>query len=224
MLTSQSELSKSVAARLAEVNERIAHYRTDPTGLTIVAVTKGHGPEAVLAAQDCGLFDIGENYADELVAKCEALGRPAGLRWHFQGRLQTNKINKLREVVDVWQSLDSADRLVALAKRQPGAQVFIQIDSTGGQTGRSGAAIDSAKDLVLQGIDLGLDVRGLMTVAPLAEHGCGSAFQSFTAVAELSRRLGLAEVSMGMSDDFEDAIKAGSTMIRLGSVLFGIRR
>ena len=224
----QAEFCALVAKRLHDVRERVTNSGGDLSKITIVAVTKGHGSEVVVAAKRCGLVDIGENYADELVAKAQSVqlieGGGFGLRWHFQGRLQTNKINRLRDYANVWQSLDSVERLEALAKRQPGAKVFIQVDSTGGTTGRSGAPIGSVANLVLHGIDRGLDVRGLMTVAPLPEHQCGSPTQAFNAVSELAARLRLPEVSMGMSDDFEDAIRAGSTMIRLGSVLFGPRQ
>jgi PLP dependent protein len=212
-----------VASRLDVLRHRVSACGGDATTVTIIAVTKGHPLEAVQAALEAGLNDIGENYADELVAKHQQVASTSSVRWHFQGRLQTNKINRLKDCVDVWQTLDSADRLEALAKRAPGAKVLIQVDSTRGRADRSGALIEHVPDLVAIALSLGLSVLGLMTVAPLPEHDVGSAREAFEALAECGRRLNLQHLSMGMSDDLDDAVRAGATMIRVGSALFGAR-
>ncbi len=189
--------------------------------IRIVAVTKGFGAEAPLAALRAGLADLGENYADEMVRKAVAVAdaSPAsGARWHFQGALQTNKINRLAPHVHLWQTVDSVARAAALGARVPGARALVQLDLSGAP-GRSGCAPADAPAVVAAARDAGLTVLGLMCVAPLdAEPAV-----AFTQLARLADALGLPERSMGMSDDFEDAVRAGATMLRLGSVLFGRR-
>jgi PLP dependent protein len=210
--------------RHKQICERIAMGGRDPDTVRIIAVTKGHGTAAIDAALRLGLTDIGENYADELVEKSVGLGaRTHEVCWHFQGRLQTNKINRLRGIVNMWQTLDSAQRCEALASRVPGATILIQVDSSCGRADRTGVLIEAVPDLVHHATGLGLHVAGLMTIAPLPEHNVGSAREAFERLAQCARDLDLVECSMGMSDDFEDAIKAGSTMIRIGSGLFGTR-
>jgi pyridoxal phosphate enzyme (YggS family) len=185
-------------------------------------VTKGFGVDAARAALAVGLADLGENYADELVAKAEAIAAEpvgaAGVRWHFHGTLQTNKINRLAPHVHLWQTVDSPSRAAALASRVPGARVLVQVDFSG-RPGRAGCDPAATDALVRQARDTGLDVRGLMCVAPLGEPP----ERAFAALRRLADGLDLAERSMGMSGDFEEAVRAGATMIRLGSVLFGAR-
>ncbi len=219
-----SQLYADVASRLDALRQRIAACTADVAAITIIAVTKGHPVDAVQAAIEAGLTDIGENYADELVAKHQLVSQMnLSARWHFQGRLQTNKINRLKDCVNVWQTLDSAEHLGALAKRVPGANVFIQVDSSRGRADRSGALIETVPELVSVAQSFGLNVMGLMTVAPLPEHEVGSARQAFDALAECGHQLNLRHLSMGMTDDLEDAVRAGATMIRVGSALFGAR-
>jgi hypothetical protein len=206
-----------VIANLAAVRRRIAAAGRDPASVRIVAVTKGFPVAAANAAIAAGLVDLGENYADELVAKARELG-DAAVRWHFQGALQTNKINRLAPHVACWQSLDSEHRLRALAARVPGASVLVQVDLSG-SAGRGGCRVADVARLVAAGTALGLRVDGLMCVAPLGTDPAAA----FAEVAGLADDLGLRERSMGMSDDFEAAVRCGATMIRLGSVLFGPR-
>jgi PLP dependent protein len=211
-----------IASSLEQIRSRI-RQAGGASGVRIVAVTKGQPLATIVAAAAAGLLDFGENYADELVAKASQIPPGNDLRWHFQGRLQSNKINRLRPFVSVWQTVDSADRITALSQRVPGAQVMIQLDSTQGRADRSGAFLGDVPLLVSLARSAGLLVTGLMTVAPLEEHGVGTPFEAFQALSQLADELDLVERSMGMSDDFEDAIRAGSTMIRIGSALFGSR-
>jgi len=182
----------------------------------VLAVTKGFGPDAVAAARAAGLTDLGENYAAELVGKAPG---PAGTRWHYLGAIQRNKVRLLAPLVDVWQSvarMSEGERIAAFA---PGAEVMVQVDCTG-RADRNGCAPDQVAELV-EGLSvLKLKVIGLMTVAPTDPDAARAAFEW---VAQAADDLGLAERSMGMSDDLEAAVAAGSTMLRIGRGLFGER-
>jgi pyridoxal phosphate enzyme (YggS family) len=204
-----------------------------PSAVTLVAVTKGFGPEAVLAAVANGLTDLGENYADELVSKAAAVaaqdpGAAAAIRWHFQGNLQTNKINRLAPLVHLWQTVPSANRAASLAQRVPGASVLVQVNLVGAQN-RPGCAPADVPAVVAACRELGLRTLGLMGVGPapglvdLPREGDRDSATAFALLRQLADAEALPVRSMGMSDDFEVAIGAGSTMIRVGSFLFGRR-
>jgi PLP dependent protein len=185
----------------------------------VVAVTKGFGPEAVRAARQAGLADLGENYAAELVGKAAADGEDGGVVWHFLGAVQRNKVAQLAPLVGVWQSVAREAEGARIARFAPGARVLVQVETTG-LPGRNGCFPAEVIELVPRLADLGLDVRGLMTVAARDPTASGEAFVS---LARLADRLGLEERSMGMSDDLEAAVAAGSTMVRIGRALFGAR-
>lgn len=208
-----------VAERLAAVTERIAGAQRSPGAVKVVAVTKGFGTEAVLAAVAAGIWDVGENYAQELLAK--AAGAPAGVRWHFLGELQRNKVARLGPHVALWQGLGRREEANALARHAPGASVLVEV-RLGAARGRPGADAGDVDALAGYASDAGLDVRGLMAVAPLGS-GPDEARQCFREVARLGRSLGLTELSMGMSSDYELAVSEGATMVRLGRALFGER-
>ncbi|HVE47055.1 MAG TPA: YggS family pyridoxal phosphate enzyme [Acidimicrobiales bacterium] len=206
---------EAVAERVADVRRRIAAAGGDPETLTLVAVTKGFGPEQVEAVRDAGVHDIGENYAHELLAKAGQSGD--GARWHFLGAIQRRKVRALAPFVHLWQSVD---RIVAgheVARHAPGAAVLVQVNVTG-KPGRPGCSWSDAPALV-DGLRLAdLDVRGLMAVGSTA----GSR-NEFRRLASLGTSLGLEEISMGMSGDLEVAVEEGSTMVRVGRALFGPR-
>jgi len=182
----------------------------------VVAVTKGFGPAAVEAARAVGLTDIGENYAAELEKKAPG---PDGTRWHFLGTIQRNKVRELAPLVAVWESVARLAEGERIARLAPGATVMVQVDCTGLAV-RNGCTVDETPSLVSSLVALDLTVCGLMTVAP---QDPASAADAFRAVARLADRLGLPERSMGMSDDLEAAVAAGSTMVRIGRGLFGER-
>jgi PLP dependent protein len=213
----------AVSQRLAAIRHRIEAAGGDPTVVRVVAVTKGFGPEAVIAARGAGLGDIGENYAQELVAKAAAVGPPptdgARLRWHFLGAVQRNKVRSLAPLVDCWQAVARAVEGEEIARRRTGAEVLVEVD-VAGTAGRNGCAPDQVPGLVQSLIGSGLEVRGLMTVAPVDPE---AARRGFRTVRELADRLGLPERSMGMSDDLDAAVAEGSTMVRVGRALFGDR-
>ncbi len=183
----------------------------------MVAVTKGFGPEAVRAALAAGLHDLGENYAQELVAKAGLAGVEA--RWHFLGAVQRRKIRLLAPIVDCWQGMAREVEGESLAEARPGASVLVQVD-TSGLPGRGGCRPEQAAALVRSLAELGLDVRGLMTVAPPDPEDARAGFR---VVRGLADQLGLPERSMGMSGDLELAVREGATMVRVGQALFGSR-
>jgi pyridoxal phosphate enzyme (YggS family) len=210
-----------VAARAAEVRARIESAGGDPARITVVAVTKAFGPDAVTAAIAAGLHDVGENYAQELAAKARDLEDATAVRWHFIGQLQRNKVRTIAPFVHLWQSVDRLSLGEEIARRAPGAAVLIQVNAEG-EPGKGGCSMALAPGVVDGCRDLGLDVRGLMAVGPTA-GGPEAARPAFEAVRALADRLGLAERSMGMTADLEVAVRAGSTMVRVGSALFGAR-
>lgn len=245
-----------VATRAEAVRARIRRAGGDPARVRLVAVTKGFDAPVARVAREAGLTDLGENYAQELLAKQAALagedaasdapegergqqaegegrdrrrvregqgeggGGAGGVRWHFIGRLQSNKVRKVAPYVHLWQSVDRLGLGEEIARRAPGAAVLVQVNSTGEAT-KGGCAPGELPGLVEALAGLGLDVRGLMTVGPLDEPE--AARPAFRELRRLADGLGLAERSMGMSDDLEVAVEEGSTMVRVGSALFGPR-
>ncbi len=207
-----------VAERLGVVRERIAAAGARPEDVRVVAVTKGQGPEAVAAAVAAGLVDVGENYAQELVAKHDAGGEHC--RWHFLGHVQRNKVRVLAPLVDLWQAVDRVAVGETIARRAPGAAVLVQVNVSG-ESQKHGCRAADAPALVEELVAVGLDVRGLMAVGPTGPPAdARPAFRRLVAMAE---GLGLRERSIGMSDDLEVAVSEGSTMVRVGRALFGPR-
>lgn len=220
-------LAAGIEERAVAVRARIDAVAT--RDVRIVAVTKGHPVEVALAARRAGFVDLGENYAQELRAKAAVLdgvGLGRGgvgaheVRWHFVGRLQANKVRTIAGVVALWESLDRASVIDEVAKRAPGSEVMVQVDLAGIE-GRGGCARGEAPALVERAAAAGLVVVGLMGVGPPGEpEGSREGFRWLRREAD---RLGLAEVSMGMSGDLEVAVAEGSTMVRVGSDLVGER-
>jgi uncharacterized pyridoxal phosphate-containing UPF0001 family protein len=218
-------LVQSVERRLEALRGRIAASGRDPAGVRIVAVTKGFGVAAVDAALAVGLYDLGENFAGELLDKAGEVGRRDDAvrgepSWHFLGAVQRNKVARLAPLVACWQGVDRLAEGEAIARHAPGARVLVEVDCTG-LPGRGGVPLDQVASLVEQLSTLDLDVAGLMTVAP--PGGGDPARRAFERVAGLVADLGLSEASMGMSDDLDEALVAGSTMVRVGRGRFGPR-
>jgi pyridoxal phosphate enzyme (YggS family) len=209
-----------VADRLAAVQEKVAaaagRSGRSPSAVRLVVVTKGVPPPVMQAAIDAGATDLGENRAQELLAKAPELEpQPT---WHFIGRLQRNKVAGLAPLVGLWQSVDRLELGQAIAGRAPGAAVLAEVN-VADDPAKAGVAPDDAPALVDGLRAAGLSVDGLMTI-PAAGRDPRPAFATLTALAD---RLGLAEVSMGMSDDFEVAVEEGATIVRVGRAIFGPR-
>ena len=192
--------------------------------MKVVAVTKGFGLDAVAAAREAGLADLGENYAQDLLAKATELSAESDSgpqpRWHFIGRLQRNKIRKIAGVVHLWQSVDRPELAAEIAKRAPGARVLVQVDIAG-IGGRGGCPADETAGLVRHCREAGLEVAGLMAVG--APGSPEDARPGFRLLASQAQDLGLAELSMGMTADMEVAVEEGASMVRVGTALFGPR-
>ena len=208
-----------VAARLAHVRERI--IRAGGVNVAVIAVTKTFGHDSWLAARDAGCDGIGENYAQELLAK-HGEG-PSPLPVHFIGHVQTNKVRSLIDVVDVWQTVDRASIIDEIAKRALGRRprVFLQVN-TSDEESKSGCAPDDLDGLVTRCSDRGLVLDGLMTIGPTSGESVATR-KAFRLLRRLANDHGLAQCSMGMTGDLEIAVEEGSTMVRVGSALFGPR-
>jgi pyridoxal phosphate enzyme (YggS family) len=207
----------SVAESLHRVRGRIAAAGGDDS-VAVLAVTKGFGADAIEAALAAGCTAIGENYAQELLTKRDAT-RFAEV--HFIGQLQTNKVRQIAGLVDVYETVDRSRLVDEIARRDPGARVLVQVDTTG-EPGKGGCPLAALDALVADVHAAGLDLRGLMTVGP-TEDGPEAARAGFRAVRAAVDRLGLGVCSMGMTDDMEVAVQEGSTEIRVGTALFGPR-
>lgn len=208
--------------RVQQVADRLLSILV-PEDVDIVAVTKGRSSEWVLAALQCGIADFGENYSDELLRKSgevskmlEDLDLPAP-RWHYLGKLQSNKIPRLAGVVSCWQTLDRAKTAALLARHAPDAEALIQIKSND-DPDRPGVATDDLAPLLDHARAAGVNVQGLMCVArqPPADPE-----EDFSLLSRLADLHGLPVRSMGMSNDYAEAVRCGATMLRLGRVLFG---
>ena len=188
----------------------------------LLPVTKALPVTAVEAVRRAGLREVGENYAQELLAKHgDPVGGGAGdISWHLIGRLQRNKVRRLAGIVALWQTVDRTELVDEIARRDPSASILVQVDAVG-LPGRGGCPPGEVEGLVAHGLDLGLDVRGLMTVG--APDDAGATQRGFTTVAGMAERMGLPELSMGMTDALEIAIDCGSTLVRVGRALFGER-
>jgi pyridoxal phosphate enzyme (YggS family) len=207
-----------VAANVTAVRARIdAAGGRDRTRL--VAVTKGFGSDAVRAAIDAGVIDIGENYAQELERKAADLAGTRA-RWHFIGRVQRNKVRGLAPLVHLWQAVDRVAVGREIARHQPGAAVLVQVNVSA-EPQQGGCAPEAAAALVAALRADGLDVRGLMAIGRAGGHDVVR--PGFRMLNRLADELGVVERSMGMSDDFVVAVEEGSTLVRIGRGLFGDR-
>jgi pyridoxal phosphate enzyme (YggS family) len=210
--------AETVASRLAGVRRRVEEAGSDAGSVRIVAVTKGFGADTVEAAFAAGLRDVGENYAQELVAKAAATASP--VRWHFLGPVQRNKVKRLAPLVSAWHGVDRAAAVDAVAAASPGVEVLVQVNLTGDRD-RPGCRPEDIDILVAHCRQRPISLTGLMAVGP--EGDLDRARACFAWLARRADQLGLRELSMGMSDDFEVAVEEGATTLRLGRVLFGPR-
>lgn len=220
-----------LAARVAEVREKVAAAVArggHGQRVTIVAVTKTHGPDAVTAAWEAGLRDIGENKVQEALAKMTEVAVPVS--WHLVGHLQRNKVKSLDRFT-VLHSLDSARLADAVCdhglSRGRAVDALVEVNVVGEGTKGGYASRDlPAEAERLAGLS-GVRVCGVMVMAPLDadEAVLRRVFVGAREARELLESAGhpAFELSMGMSNDFEIAVEEGATMIRLGTVLFGAR-
>jgi hypothetical protein len=212
-----------IAANVQRVRTRIVDAtrragRPDHA-VTLVGATKTVDADRVAVALRAGLVDIGENRAQELLAKAPVLAvAPDPPRWHFLGALQRNKVRALSQWVTCWESVDRLALGRTIAQHAPGARVLIEVNLAG-EAQKAGCASSGAPELADELRALGLHVAGLMTVPPHGEDPR----PWFAQLRALGEQLALAELSMGMTDDFEAAIAEGATIVRVGRAIFGAR-
>jgi pyridoxal phosphate enzyme (YggS family) len=220
-----------IGARVAEVRARIE--RAVERGghgqqVSLIAVTKTHGPDAVEAAWRAGIADVGENKVQEALSKMPEVAAP--VRWHLIGHLQRNKVKHV-DAFALVHSVDS-ERLARAIDAQGQARgapvdVLLQVNVSGEDT-KSGFEPDEWETVaaLVAGLS-GLRVRGVMTMAPFDanERTLRGVFSGARRAREVLAAAGAPaeELSMGMSGDYEMAVEEGATMVRLGTVLFGAR-
>jgi pyridoxal phosphate enzyme (YggS family) len=211
-----------LAERVAQVRRRVGQ------DVTIIAVTKTYGPDAVEAAWRSGLRDVGENRVQEAVAKMAAIQVP--VRWHLIGHVQRNKVKDVDGFALV-HSVDSARLADALDElgvaRARAVDVLLQVN-TSGELSKYGWAPEDLRAEAERLVERpGVRVRGIMTMAPLDApvDVLRATFRGAREALAVVRDAGhpATELSMGMSNDFEIAIEEGATMVRLGTILFGAR-
>ena len=218
----------AIASRLHAVKARIAdacaRAGRDPAAVTLVAVSKTHPADAVIAALATGQTTFGENRVQEAMAKFPPL-RPAhpALRLHLIGGLQTNKAREAVRVADVIESLDRPKLAAAIAEaiRKEGRTpaLLVQVN-TGDEPQKAGVPRAEAEDFLRAcRDDHGLTVSGLMCIPPVE----ADPRPHFAYLAGLAAKHGLATLSMGMSGDYEAAIAEGATHVRVGTAIFGSR-
>lgn len=206
-----------VASRVHEVRAEIAS--AGGSHVQLIAVTKTFGNDAIAAACAAGCDGVGENYAQELHTKVER-GIP-DIPVHFIGAIQSNKVKLIASSVALWHTIDRPSVIAELAKRAPGAAILLQVNTTGEPT-KGGVIAGDVDQLRDQATDAGLVVRGLMTIGP-TNGSTAEQEDAFRLLRRLADEHQLPECSMGMSEDFAVAVACGSTMVRIGSRLFGAR-
>jgi PLP dependent protein len=226
---SSHDADGTIASRLIAVRDRVmAAQAGDSTGssrpATLIAVSKTHPAEAVEEALAVGQRVFGENRVQEAKGKFPELkARFPDLELHLIGPLQTNKVKDAVALFDVIQTLDRPKLAEALAEemaksgRRP--RCLIEVN-TGEEPQKAGVSPVEVESFLADCRNrLGLPVTGLMCIPPVDEE----AAMHFALLADMARRLGLAEVSMGMSGDFETALRFGATHVRVGTAIFGSR-
>lgn len=218
----------TLAERIAVVRSRIAvacsRVERSPDDIRLIAVSKTHDAATIAAACHAGLRDFGENRVQEALPKIASL-RNDGLRpvWHLVGHLQTNKAAAAAEAFDILHSVDSERVARAIAAHGVGRKRVLMEVNVAGEPSKFGVASREAGKLAEAIARMAhLDLIGLMTVAPQADNP-EKVRPVFAELRRLRDALGLRELSMGMTDDFEVAIEEGATIVRVGRAIFGPR-
>lgn len=229
---SQQQLAANIATVRSAIAEAAQRAGRDPATITLIAVSKTKPIELVEMAHRLGLTDFGENRVQEALTKIAAF-HPDGLRWHMIGQLQSNKAGKVAEAFDWVQSVDSWHLAHTLdqqaAKHARRLPVLLEVN-VAGEESKAGIAPTDVPVLARQIAELpNLDVRGLMTVAPLVADP-EQVRPVFRVLRELRDHLrdeipqcAWDQLSMGMTDDYAVAIEEGATIVRIGRAIFGER-
>ncbi len=220
-------IAEALAAVRARLDAALHDARRLPGSVRLVAVSKKKSEAMIREAYAAGQRDFGESYAQELRDKARALADLTDLRWHFIGHLQANKAKYVAPVAALVHALDDVALGRELAKRAGGRNLPVLVEiNVGGEAQKSGVLPQAAFELCRQLLEVPtLELRGLMCLPPEGEPARPFFAKLRELGAELSRQLGqpLPELSMGMSADFEDAVREGSTIVRVGTAIFGER-
>lgn len=210
------------------INDAAERAGRDPAGVRLIAVSKGFSIPSISEAVEAGQLDFGENRVQELLSKYDQA--PEGVRWHFIGRLQRNKVNKLVRMADVIHSIDSVELAKEISSRaESPVQVLLEVNVSGEMRkgGVSPSGLGTLVEMVLEMKHL--DLIGLMTMAPRVNDP-ELARPAFRQLAELRAEMAdtysyarIHHLSMGMSQDYRVAIEEGATMVRVGEAIFGPR-
>ena len=200
------ELTAQIRANYERVRAEVG------PGVTVVAATKYAATKQMALLADAGVEVVGENRLQDLEAKHAELGDR--FRWHFIGHLQSRKAKEVSQLCELVHSLDS----LSAAKRLS-APALVEVN-LGGEESKSGVAREELPRFLREVRELGVEVRGLMTMPPLAEDPERSR-PFFRELRELAGEHGLTELSMGSSQDYRVGAEEGATFVRVGSVLFG---
>jgi pyridoxal phosphate enzyme (YggS family) len=230
-MTYAGRLQETFPRTQEQIREAALRAGRDPASVRLVAVTKGHPLEAVRAALEAGLTDLGENRVRELEEKVLEIGHE-GVRWHMIGHVQSRKAPMLVGLADLVHSVDRMSLAQRLGRASVEAgtttHVLVQVN-TSGEGSKGGFPLAEAVERVLEVVEVpGLRVQGLMTMAPFVDEEdiLRRTFRRLREVLEVirghSEAVG-AELSMGMSNDLAIAVEEGSTMVRVGTALFGAR-
>ena len=207
---------ETVRARLAAA-AAVAGRSADE--VTLIAVSKTRSAEEIRPLLEAGHRDFGESRVQEAQEKWPSLkAEYPDVRLHMIGQLQSNKAEEAADLFDVIHSLDRASLLKALAKAEARPDIFVQVN-IGNEEQKGGVPVGGLLDFLDRVRDAGLPIRGLMCIPP---QGLEAA-PFFALLAELARRNDLSGLSMGMSEDYESAVKLGATHVRVGTALFGPR-
>ncbi|MFN0102312.1 MAG: YggS family pyridoxal phosphate-dependent enzyme [Bryobacteraceae bacterium] len=216
-----------LADRWETVRERIVRAAQNagrsPGEITLLAVTKVFPVETLLEAYSLGMREFGENYVQEFERKFPRTVGFEGARFHLIGHLQSNKARKAAEMFQVVQTVDSAKVARRLGEAGAPLEVMIEVKLSE-EDSKQGAAPEELSGIIdaIRGVP-SLRLTGLMTMPPWSDDA-EAARPYFRRLRALAAQYGLAQLSMGMSHDLEVAIEEGSTMVRVGTALFGSRK
>jgi pyridoxal phosphate enzyme (YggS family) len=211
------ERYQEILTRVADASKSVGR---DPNSVTLIAVSKTYPVDAIRELYDLGHRDFGESRLQELIPKWEEL--PKDIRWHFIGKLQSNKTKRAAEFCGAIHTIETISQLKELHKSAKPVTVFIEVN-VAEEEQKSGILQNSldtfAQDVIRceQAI-----LSGLMTIGPVVEDPEESR-PYFRKLRQLGEAIGTKNLSMGMSLDFEVAIQEGATHIRVGTLLFGAR-
>jgi pyridoxal phosphate enzyme (YggS family) len=233
MVHAMSSIQRNIECIRENIAEAVAKSGRNIEDVRIMAVTKTVDDERIMEAISCGINIIGENYVQEAKRKIEKMGHD--IEWHMIGHLQSNKAKYAVGLFDMIHSVDRLSLAKELDKRARGSGIIMKIlveVNTGGEETKSGVSEEDIIDLIREVSALSnLSVQGLMTMPPWFDDP-EDARPYFVKLRELRdriidediQRIGMSELSMGMTDDYQVAIEEGATIVRIGRAIFGERK